>query len=258
MSGGDGHVHGGPSEAWVKEVSKEYSLLNVGSLSLPKAKFTSLGVVPLCTNLYDLNLSGNMLAGTLEQFSPLVNLEVLDLTDNQITSLKGAEALTRLSRLELVGNQIRDLADVADLEHLPALRRLSLAALHKSQRDNPICTIEGLFDRILALAPTLEILNGVRVVEGGNTFYTAAEKFDGVLDAVDKLKHHDPDPAAFDFTRPESENAGEAARAAEAEFDVLLEESKAALAAVEESIARATSANLERLSKPEVFITEKT
>lgn len=216
--------------------------------------FNTLGSVALCVNLFDLNLSSNALTGSFTQFAPLVNLESLDVTNNKLVSMDGAAALPKLRQLELAGNRLQTFADFAALEHLPALSRFSLAGLTHADSDNPVCALDGYTDRVLSLAPSLEILNCVRVQpDGADGFYPAADRLANTLEAVARLKDHEPAPDVFTLVVDDAPSATEEVENAEVEFDQVLRESKAALAAMEQAVARSSA----DADKPAIFITEK-
>ena len=255
----------------------------------------NLGAITLCTNLYDLNLSGNRLSGTLAPFASLINLESLNLAHNRLTSVQGIGTLVKLQHLNLMSNCVGDIDALSELAQLPGLHTLALAALDGSD-SNPVCTVSGYRNAVTVLVPAMRVLDGVRVVPGGDDFYTAAAELDKTVDAVDALKRHEPDPSTVtihasldmegqreggsrngidvnsdgtlkggtssvrgDGNLPRAGGSG-AAKAAEVSFDTALAESRAAVAAVEEALSRLAmtqDSNVPTTSS-EVFITETT
>jgi len=81
----------------------------------------------------------------------LINLRVLDLSDNYIDEINGLETLINLEALHLYGNQIDKLTG---LKHLKKLRLLRLGNMMRSKKQNYIETLDGA-----ELPPNLERLD---------------------------------------------------------------------------------------------------
>ncbi|KAJ3125288.1 hypothetical protein HK098_000413 [Nowakowskiella sp. JEL0407] len=90
-----------------------------------------------------------------------IELAELKLNDNKLTNIPEDKLLplsSCLKILDLGNNLIRSFADIVALASLRNLVNLNL-------KGNPVCTQEGYRERILALVPTLRVLDGERFDE---------------------------------------------------------------------------------------------
>ena len=104
-----------------------------------------------------LNLWGNDL-GDVSILQQLVNLEVLALTVNQISSLKDFQFCTKLKELYLRRNNIPALvSEIGYLKNLKSLKVLNLA-------ENPISSsLPGYRMLVIKMIPSLEKLDDIEV-----------------------------------------------------------------------------------------------
>ena len=111
--------------------------LDVDSASLLQLQFleiTEVNDLSPFVNITELILAGNLLTEIPLEIANLVNLEILHLSTNQITTIENLETLVNLEELYLIDNQI------TKIENLETL--LNLTTLDISQ--NQISTIENL------------------------------------------------------------------------------------------------------------------
>ena len=101
----------------------------------------------------------NLARNDLMDLRPLLNLTTLtdlDLSENNISDLSPLASLSRLQRLDLSGNKLVSLSALAPLaHHLGALQVLDL-------QGNPVCKTLGYPHPVLALLPSLQVLDGAR------------------------------------------------------------------------------------------------
>lgn len=137
--------------------------------------------------LRHLDLSGNRLAA-LPPLPPMLHLEALELSDNQISHLDHAfwcgggggacgAALPQLQRLDLSFNQIADLACLRRLAALPALRKLQL-------HDNPAAAQDAHAMAADVALPWLQELDRQGRGEGGAMLRRGGGGFEGGADRV--------------------------------------------------------------------------
>mmetsp|Transcript_16010 Transcript_16010/g.44665 ORF Transcript_16010/g.44665 Transcript_16010/m.44665 type:complete len:479 (+) Transcript_16010:222-1658(+) len=135
-----------PSNA-VSSMDSSLKLLpELCTLNLSRNQVTSISNIEACTRLTTLNLGCNNLVDCLP-LAGCPSLENVALPWNAIASLEGLDALPRLRRLDVRGNRVRQLGEVALLAALPDLSELLLDR-------NPIACVKGW--RISVLACFLE------------------------------------------------------------------------------------------------------
>ncbi|XP_066057163.1 centriolin isoform X2 [Chamaea fasciata] len=141
------------TEPLIKDLSKQQSLACISSLNLssPKdgdKKFKYIENLEKCSNLEVLNLSNNQIE-KIEKLDKLLKLRELNLSHNRISKIEGIEHLQNLQKLNLAGNKI---------EHIPlwvgkklrSLRSLNLkqnkvSSLHDIAKLKPLQDLTSLF-----------------------------------------------------------------------------------------------------------------
>ncbi|KAM9211346.1 geranylgeranyl transferase type-2 subunit alpha [Leptosomus discolor] len=96
-------------------------------LRLPGKALTSLPLLEHAVLATHLDLARNRLGGPPPALGGLRRLQVLDLSHNDVTTLRGFPPLPRLEELSLEGNPISDASALAPLAACPRLARLRLA-----------------------------------------------------------------------------------------------------------------------------------
>ncbi|KAM6106949.1 geranylgeranyl transferase type-2 subunit alpha [Phoenicopterus ruber ruber] len=96
-------------------------------LRLPRKSLTSLPLLEHMVLVTHLDLARNSLGGLPPALGGLRRLQVLDVSHNKVTTLRGLPPLPRLEELRLDGNPISHASALAPLAACPRLARLRLA-----------------------------------------------------------------------------------------------------------------------------------
>ncbi|XP_074991362.1 geranylgeranyl transferase type-2 subunit alpha-like [Calonectris borealis] len=96
-------------------------------LRLPGKGLTSLPLLERMVLVTHLDLARNRLGGLPPALGGLRRLQVLDVSHNEVTTLRGFPPLPRLEELRLDGNPISHASDLTPLASCPRLARLRLA-----------------------------------------------------------------------------------------------------------------------------------
>ncbi|CRL08128.1 CLUMA_CG020988, isoform A [Clunio marinus] len=99
---------------------------NIEELHLNDNKLKTISNLRSLCHLNHLNLSGNMIESLLDWHLKLGNISVLNLSCNQIQSLKGVSHLKSLRILDLSRNQIKDINEIENIAKLPVIEYISL------------------------------------------------------------------------------------------------------------------------------------
>eukprot|EP01031_Cornospumella_fuschlensis_P012714 gene12714-15538_t len=81
------------------------------------------------------------------------------LSNNALLSVEGVEQFSNVDTLSLSNNLIRYMEDLAALQTLSQLKKLSL-------QGNPVAKLPFYRDFIVSLCPHLEVLDGIRITDG--------------------------------------------------------------------------------------------
>ena len=112
-----------------------------------------------CINLEILNLSYNDIKD-LTVFRSLPKLQILNLSNNLIRSLEGLEDLEDLQMLNLSGNYIHNINEFQILKDSKELNQLKLVDKRK-KRTNPLCSSnKNYIQDIHYMLPQIEIIDG--------------------------------------------------------------------------------------------------
>ncbi|OZJ03454.1 hypothetical protein BZG36_02734 [Bifiguratus adelaidae] len=139
----------------IKTVENIGGLLELNTLVISHNNISELPSLPALTNLAKLSAAHNAIR-LIPDLSSNSSLKELRLNDNKILTVpESVRACSALEILDLGNNLIQGWKDVAALGSLLHLINLNL-------KGNPICQLEGYRDKILALIPSLRILDGER------------------------------------------------------------------------------------------------
>lgn len=116
----------------VKVESKEYDLECVQWLSVTNLDFRDVSVLSKCPNLIELDISHNNIF-SLRGLEGLAFLRVLNAAHNKVSDLSKLAGCVALEKLLLQGN---DITSLESLPELPKLRQLTLRTGHEAS--NPI------------------------------------------------------------------------------------------------------------------------
>eukprot|EP00161_Ancyromonas_sigmoides_P004085 TRINITY_DN1404_c0_g1_i3.p1 TRINITY_DN1404_c0_g1~~TRINITY_DN1404_c0_g1_i3.p1 ORF type:complete len:263 (-),score=25.31 TRINITY_DN1404_c0_g1_i3:39-827(-) len=160
------------NETFLKKHTGNYDLDCVFRLDLSDEGISSIdGLNELCPNLTHLILKGNNLKD-LTGIEGLAKLELLDLADNDLTSLAPLIDLPNLRTLHLPNNRLSSLDCLDPLSGLSNLRTLVLRCVTGSGSSgsgsgsgNPLCRVAGYRAKILGSC-RLENLDGERLRPG--------------------------------------------------------------------------------------------
>ena len=105
-------------------------MATLGQLTAKNANISDLTGLEFATNLTELDLSGEVVAGfwrnsnsvsNISALSGLINLRVLDLYSNSVSDISALSGLTNLEVLILADNSISDISPLSDLTNLTGL-----------------------------------------------------------------------------------------------------------------------------------------
>ncbi|KAJ7525200.1 hypothetical protein O6H91_17G041400 [Diphasiastrum complanatum] len=137
----------------IKDLSK------VTHLNLHNCNITNIETLEGLKNLEVLLLSFNKVT-RMKGFAQLEVLKKLDLSYNLVKRIEVLEAVSNLVRLDLAGNEISVIEDIERLHsQIPAL-------LHLSLKNNPIEERIGYRQMVLKAVPSLVKLDGISVAAG--------------------------------------------------------------------------------------------
>lgn len=111
----------------ILEIDKTIDLVpNLKILHLSNNKIAQINDLGGLSHLTHLYLSNNLVSECENLHLKLGNVLVLDLSQNNISSLKGFSKLYSLESLNLSSNNIVDIAEIANIGNLPCLEQLVL------------------------------------------------------------------------------------------------------------------------------------
>ena len=166
-------LHGIPSPSLVALIANDNAL-------------TTLDSVARCTGLNTLVVSGNPIEHIGDALLGMRGLQKASLTNNLLTSLGASfSSCTALRELKLARNKLKILppelrangnlrvldlchnkfatiADVTPLKYLTKLQNLGLAGC-------PVTKVKGYWDAVVAMVPSLKVLDGRKVADGPPT-----------------------------------------------------------------------------------------
>jgi Leucine-rich repeat (LRR) protein len=152
-------------------VSGEFDLESVYKLQLCRMNIRTIENLENCTNLQELNLSGNDIE-RIEGLEKLHNLRKITLTTNKITSLAGLDKCESLEHILIQENNIGNIGEFTQLLGLKNLKSLYFKNIDGTQR-NPLCEHPSYRSSIVRQLTQLTILDGERL-KHANTVYSDA------------------------------------------------------------------------------------
>lgn len=158
----------------LKAITGQYDPELMFKVSLAKAGISTLPAsLQLCLNLTVLDVSFNTLT-SVEPLSSLKYLKTLILVSNRIDKLDSFKNLQVVEQIYLQNNKVKFISELNHLVGLGNLKVLSLQSLSGEDR-NPVCDMspEMYRDTIIRKLPQLQVLDEARVSEAGNEFYGA-------------------------------------------------------------------------------------
>lgn len=147
------------SSAYLKALTNKFDLEVVFHLNLSNCKLKDIKPLEECKGLLLLNVSNNSISD-LRPLSRLSKLVFLQGDTNFISDLAPLRGISSLTRLSLIGNQVKAPKDVVLLNGLKELRTLSFMTLI-GEYPNPCCSDKTYRGSILKTLPGLQRLDGV-------------------------------------------------------------------------------------------------
>ena len=168
------------------ELTELPKMLALQSLNLHCNRVQQISHLEPLTQLQSLNLSSNLIEAMCGMHA-LTHLRSLDLSCNRIRLIDGLATLRNLSRLLLSFNRINSLAGMVqchgsalehfeaygnrvallrEAEYLRGLPRLTEVVLRRHGQDNPMCREAAYRERVVALLPTLHVLDDAVTATG--------------------------------------------------------------------------------------------
>ncbi|KAJ1558817.1 hypothetical protein HK096_003147 [Nowakowskiella sp. JEL0078] len=144
----------------IKRIENLSTLKNLGTLVISHNKVDEINGLTGLKSLNKLSAAHNNIR-TFPDLSVNIEIQELKLNDNKLSVLPDDRLLPlsgNLKILDLGNNLFRSFADIVSLASLRNLVNLNL-------KGNPLCTQEGYKERVLALVPTVRILDGERFDE---------------------------------------------------------------------------------------------
>jgi len=115
-------------------------------------KITSLTGIGVLEELEEAHFPGNAITDLV--LGPMQQLMILDLSENQISSLQAFDNnVSNLEQLNLSNNKVESVGELAHLSELKRLRSLQLAS-------NPVAEVEKFRNHVHAILPDLDVLDG--------------------------------------------------------------------------------------------------
>ncbi|KAI8067889.1 hypothetical protein BC940DRAFT_300694 [Gongronella butleri] len=140
----------------IKKVKHLSHLTELNTLVLSHNHIRTLPSLHALTKLAKLSVSHNMLTELPELSAQNASLKELRVNDNKITTIPAAlRKCQLLETLDLGNNEIENWSQIASLGSLNALHNLNL-------KGNPLAARDDYKEKIMALVPSLRILDGVR------------------------------------------------------------------------------------------------
>ncbi len=152
-------------------MSGEFDLESVYKLQLCRMNIRTIENLENCTNLQELNLSGNDIE-RIEGLERLHNLRKITLTTNKITSLAGLDKCENLEHILIQENNVGNIGEFTQLLGLKNLKSLYFKNIDGTQR-NPLCEHPSYRSSIVRQLTQLTILDGERL-KHANTVYSDA------------------------------------------------------------------------------------
>ncbi|XP_066557905.1 leucine-rich repeat-containing protein 61 isoform X2 [Amia ocellicauda] len=165
--------------ALLKSKTGEFDLESILYLKLRGLGICDLGCIGECINLERLDLSGNNITSLI----PLASLKlllVLNLSANRITNLEPICNCDNLQSLNVAANLI---SSVEHLHCLHSLRKLESIRLKDNtfSYNNPVCKNTSYRNLILEMFPNIKVVDGERVVGRGSDLYQLCKDIDESL-----------------------------------------------------------------------------
>lgn len=181
------------SEGSFKSVTKQFDLLLVFKLTMPRMGLRRIENLHLVPSLTELDLSQNRIS-RMEGLDGLESLKRLVLASNEIERLEGVGGLDALETLQLQGNRTSNVDDVQCLTSLPCLRHVQLQVRGGANDErNPMCDHPAYRTALRRMLPQLQTLDGERALLAD----AAAPK--DAAEALAQLRFPEPEPWLQDF-----------------------------------------------------------
>lgn len=146
----------------IRYVTGEYDVEIVRRLCVPNGNLMKISGLERCTQIVSLSLPENRIESIGHGLECLTQLQRLDLSKNLLTGLLGLAHLDKLAFLNVQGNLIEKLDEVARLENNPAMVHLHLQS-YDGARKNPCCEHHEYDSFIRQKLPKLQVLDGERL-----------------------------------------------------------------------------------------------
>ncbi|KAM8860826.1 leucine-rich repeat-containing protein 61 [Synchiropus picturatus] len=183
--------------AVLKSHTGEFDLESILFLKFRCLGIHDLGCIGECMNLERLDLSGNNIT-SLSALSALRLLCVLNLSSNRICNLEPLHGCESLQNLNVAGNFI---SSIENLHCLQSLRKLENIRLKDNTYNysNPVCRSASYRATVLEMFPHIKVLDGERVVGRGSDLYQLCKDIDDTIKAASYkngqiMEHHDCKP----------------------------------------------------------------
>ncbi|KAK6476718.1 leucine-rich repeat-containing protein 61 isoform X1 [Huso huso] len=172
------------TDVLLKSKTGEFDLESILFLKLRGLGIYDLGCIGDCINLERLDLSGNNIT-SLAPLASLRLLQVLNVSGNRITNLEAISHCHHLQSLNVAGNLI---SSIENLQCLLGLRKLENIRLKDCLYNfsNPVCKNISCRNIILEMFPNIKVVDGERVTGRGSDLYQLCRDIDDSLKGLYK------------------------------------------------------------------------
>lgn len=171
------------TKQYLKKQTKEFDIGCIFTLSLSSLGIFDLGCLNECTGLVILDLSNNNIS-SMSLLAPLKQLQILNLSRNRLSSIGGIDELSSLSWLDLSSNFINSIDMLRPLRRLEKFAHLRLNDFTEGL-SNPVCQCNVKYKTdAKQLLPGLQTLDGQILSGIGREFSDLCEELDVKLEEI--------------------------------------------------------------------------